>query len=226
MNPETLIDLTQRLRPGIPAWDDDCGFRLETLSDYGDFKGPARFRIQNLHLPAAAGTHLDAPAHCFAGGADIASLPWRLLVAPCVMIDVSARGTEEFSLSPEDVAAFERESGKIPRGAWVLVGTGWDRHWEHPEAYRNGHRFPAVSEGAAQLFVERGCVGLGVDTLSPDRVGEGFPAHRTLLGNGALILENLTNLRRIPPTGAHLAVLPLKIEGGAEAPARAVAWVE
>jgi len=42
---------------------------------------------------------------------------------------------------------------------------------------------------------------------------------------GKYILENLTNLDQLPPNGASLIALPLKIEGGAESPIRAVGVV-
>jgi kynurenine formamidase len=36
-------------------------------------------------------------------------------------------------------------------------------------------------------------------------------------------LENLTNLDRLPPTGARIVALPMKIGGGSGAPLRAIA---
>jgi kynurenine formamidase len=38
-------------------------------------------------------------------------------------------------------------------------------------------------------------------------------------------MENLTNLDRLPPTGAVVIALPMKIEGGSGGPLRAVALV-
>ncbi|MXX55206.1 MAG: cyclase family protein, partial [Gemmatimonadetes bacterium] len=37
--------------------------------------------------------------------------------------------------------------------------------------------------------------------------------------------ENLTNLDRLPPTGAGIVALPMKIEGGSGGPLRIVGWV-
>jgi kynurenine formamidase len=38
-------------------------------------------------------------------------------------------------------------------------------------------------------------------------------------------LENLNALDRLPPTGAHVIALPMKIRGGSGAPLRAIAIV-
>ena len=38
-------------------------------------------------------------------------------------------------------------------------------------------------------------------------------------------LENLTNLDKLPPTGAWVLALPMKLAGGSGAPARVVALV-
>jgi kynurenine formamidase len=37
--------------------------------------------------------------------------------------------------------------------------------------------------------------------------------------------ENLTNLDQLPPTGADVIALPMKIEGGSGGPLRAIAMV-
>ncbi|MBX6764270.1 MAG: cyclase family protein, partial [Rubrobacteraceae bacterium] len=53
---------------------------------------------------------------------------------------------------------------------------------------------------------------------------EEFPAHHTLLGNEVYIVENLANLRSLPPFCMFMA-FPLKIRGGSGSPVRALALV-
>ena len=49
--------------------------------------------------------------------------------------------------------------------------------------------------------------------------------HRIAAAQGVPGLENLTNLERLPATGAVVAALPIKIAGGSGGPARVVAFV-
>ncbi len=49
--------------------------------------------------------------------------------------------------------------------------------------------------------------------------------HRTAMGAGVPGFENLTNLERLPATGAIVIALPMKIENGSGGPLRAVALV-
>ena len=62
---------------------------------------------------------------------------------------------------------------------------------------------------------------IGVDTPSVDRPP--FEAHLAILGAGALIVENLTNLDAIGPEVFQLIATPLKILGRDGSPVRAVA---
>lgn len=65
-------------------------------------------------------------------------------------------------------------------------------------------------------------MGLGIDTLSPDRPNEGYPVHRTLLSAGKYIIENIANSEQLPPTGSFVLALPLKIRQATEAPMRLI----
>jgi len=65
-----------------------------------------------------------------------------------------------------------------------------------------------------------------VDTASIDYgPSSDFPVHRIAAARDVGGLENLTRLAQLPPTGATLLALPMKIEGGSGAPVRVVALV-
>ncbi len=222
----SMVDLTHVVSPGIPTWDDVCGPFLETTLERDACPGEVHFLVQDLRLPAAAGTHLDAPSHAMPEGVCVSDLPLENLVGPWVLLDIAHRMSPESRLEPSDIEDFESLHGAIPRGAWVLVRTGWGRYWGDPNAYRNGHRFPSVSEDAARVLLERGVVGLGIDTLSPDRPKDGFRVHRLFLGAGKVLLENVANLDKLPPTGPRLLVAPMRLEGATESPSRVIAFLQ
>jgi kynurenine formamidase len=136
-----------------------------------------------------------------------------------------SQATSTYSLQPNDIFEFEKRYGKITEGAFVIIYTGWGQYWALPQSYCNNHMFPSVSPQAANLLIERNIVGLGIDTLSPDRPGDGFQAHQILLGNGKYIVENVANAQQLPAVGSFTFALPIKTAGVTEAPIRLIGLV-
>ena len=125
----------------------------------------------------------------------------------------------------EDIRQFEREHGQIGAGAFVIVRTGWEQYWNEPEKYRNNLQFPSISRDAAELLLERKIAGLGIDTLSPDTPGSGYPVHEAILGAGKYIVENVANSSELPPLDSFSLALPIRTEGGTEAPMRLIGLI-
>ena len=217
-----LVDLTHALDENAPTWTGGCGFSYEIKRDYD-----SGVRVQKYTMHAGVGTHIDAPSHFIRGGKNVGDIPLETLMVPVCVIDVKARIAPNLFVTPKDVKEYEREHGKIKKGALVIARTGWERYWNTPEKYRNpvGDKvaFPGLTGEAAEMLVDLGVCGIGIDTLSPDGSNcEAFPVHHAVLGSGGYILENLTNLDRLPPKGAYVIALPPKIAEGAEATLRVV----
>ena len=67
---------------------------------------------------------------------------------------------------------------------------------------------------------------LGADVASIDYGASAyFLVHRLAGAADVPGFENLTNLNELPPTGAIVIALPMKIEGGSGGPLRAIALV-
>jgi kynurenine formamidase len=221
--PFKVIDLTHNLNANIPSWNGSCGFEHQIKLDYTDCTTEVKFCVQQIKMHAGIGTHIDAPAHCIPGGKTIESLELENLIAPCVIIDVSDKMTEKYSLSAEDVLNFEKQHGMIQANSFVIARTGWEKFWHTPNKYCNNHVFPSISEKAALLLLERNIVGVGIDTLSPDRPEDGFPVHAAILGAGKYIVENVANSANLSPIGSYSLCLPIKTVGSTEAPIRLIA---
>jgi kynurenine formamidase len=211
--------------PTAPSWDGACGFHHHVKSDYSDFPGDVKFRTQAITINAGIGTHMDAPSHCIEGGKCVADLSLSELITSCIVIDISDRAHEQYSLSPEDIQNFEAIHGKIPKDSFVIVHTGWEQFWNEPKKYRNELVFPSVSKNAAELLLERNIAGLGIDTMSPDRADVDFIVHQILLGAGKYIVENITNAKQLPPTGSYSFALPMKGMDLTEAPIRLLGMI-
>jgi kynurenine formamidase len=87
--------------------------------------------------------------------------------------------------------------------------------------------FPGLDPAAAQWLVDnREIAAFGIDTPSIDYGrSKDFRSHVILNGANIPGLENVANLGRLPPAGAFVVALPMKIAGGSGGPLRIVAFV-
>jgi len=226
------VDLTHAIDEKTPHWPGAKyhPFRRETIATLGE----DGVFSETFCLPAHLGTHIDAPNHFVAGRRAVDDLPVEHQAGEAVVIDISARVAEDPDalLTPADLAAFEKAHGAIPKEAIVLIRTGWAGRAGDLAAYaarddEGRMHFPGLSLEAATLLSERPVRGVGIDTLSIDRgLSTGFEAHKTLAAAEIYVLENLNErLADLPPRGALLVALPMKVRGGSGGPCRVVAWV-
>jgi len=239
-----IVDLTQTLDPDIPTivLPPELGqcapFRLEEVSRY-DSRGPAWY-WNNFSCGEHTGTHFDAPAHWITGrdqpNGTVDTIAPSGFVGPACVIDCAAEAgaDPDYLLDRAKLDTWERAHGRIPAGSWVLMRTDWSRR--DPAAYANlredGAHTPGPSPEAIRWLVdERGIRGFGTETIGTD-AGQGhhlsppYPAHSFLHGAGRYGLQCLTNLDRLPATGAVLITAPLKIVRGSGSPLRVLALVE
>lgn len=227
----TLVDLTREISLDAAVWPGTKEpFKLDTL-----VASPtaALFRLTlNEHFA----THMDAPRHASGTGWSNEAIPLSRLIAPAIVIDISrqAQQNRDYALTPNDVHTFEREHGRIPRGAIVLLRTGWSQYWGDPPKYFGNTpnetpaklHFPSFGVDAAKLLVERGVGMLGIDAPSTD-IGAAptFAVHQILGAANVPALENLADLSTLPPKGAVVFALPIKTRGGSGGPVRVVAAI-
>jgi kynurenine formamidase len=232
-----IVDLTHPFDDQTIYWPTSPSkFELKPLS-FGKTAGGYFYSSFVLCTPEHGGTHLDAPLHFAEGHPSIGDVPLDRLIGPAVVIDVSkqAAGDATYRLAPEDIAAFERAHGRIPQGAIVLLRTDWSRFWPNVKQYLGDDtpgdasklKFPGYGVEAARLLVEgRHVAVLGIDTASIDYgPSTDFMAHRIGAAQDVVNLENLTGLSELPPTGATVVALPMKIAKGSGGPARVIALV-
>ena len=190
-----------------------------------------------MSTPEHGGTHLDAPIHFGEGKQTADQIPLDKLVATAVVIYVSAKASadRDYLLTPDDVDAFENEHGRIAAGTIVLLRTGWSSRWPNRLEYLGDStpgdasklHFPSYGPDAARLLIEqRNVAAIGVDVASIDNgASADFMVHRIAAAANVPGFENLTNLEQLPPRGAIVIALPMKIEAGSGGPLRAIALV-
>lgn len=179
-----------------------------------------------------SGTHMDAPHHFIEGNWMVHQIPAGRLIGPAAVIHIHERAASnpDAQVTPEDIKAWERRNGRLPRGAIVLMHSGWESRVNDVQAFRNPDakgvmHFPGFHPDAAQMLVkDRDIVGIGVDTLSQDYgASTDFKTHVTILGANKWGLENVANLANIPPKGATLFVGAPRVQDGSGGPTRVIA---
>jgi kynurenine formamidase len=223
-----VVDMTYAINSKLPAWPGDGRTFEATVEATTEKDG---YFARSFWTLEHYGTHMDAPAHFPPGKEFLDQIPVAHLFAPAVVIDVRDEGSKDpdYRLRVMRVEKWEALHGRIPAGAVVLLRTGWATRWPDQARYRNMDaagvmHFPGFSVEAARLLVERGAVGLGIDTLSIDYgPSKDFEVHRVTLPAGLYQLENLANLDQLPDAGALLISAPIKLEGGSGGPVRVFA---
>jgi kynurenine formamidase len=232
-----MVDLTHAYNSTTIYWPTSTDRFVLTQQAFGPTPGGWFYAANALSTPEHGGTHLDAPIH-FAQDRHFADqIPLESLIAPAVVLDIStsAATDPDYRLTSQDVLDFEQQHGRIEPGTIVLLRTGWSRFWPDRKQYLGDDtpgdasrlHFPSFGEEAARLLVEeRRVAALGADVASIDYgASQDFIVHRVANGANVPGFENLANLQELPPRGAFVIALPMKIERGSGAPLRAVALV-
>jgi kynurenine formamidase len=230
-----IVDLSHAYGADTLYWPTSPGrFEMTELA-HGPTEAGFFYAANSVCTPEHGGTHLDAPIHFHEDGQTTDAVPLERLMGPAVVIDAShaSAADADYRLNVDDVLAFESQHGVIPEGSIVLLRTGWSQRWPDAKKYlgddtpgdASNLHFPSFGEDAARLLVEQRKVSvLGVDTASIDYgQSTGFMVHQVAAAHNVPGLENLTRLEQLPPTGATVIALPMKITGGSGGPTRVVA---
>jgi len=202
-----LIDLTHTLRTGMPVYPGDpTSPAIVRESEHG----AGTHQSSALHTGCHAGTHVDLPLHFRPGELPLERFPVERCAGEAVLLEAPAG-----EIPPEVLDGVD-----LSRLAFVLLRTGWERHWGTPAYYRG---WPYLSVELARRLAAASFRGVGLDSPSIDPL-DADPCHRLLAAAGLVNIENLAHLDRLPAGRRfRLWVLPLKLAGAEASPVRAVA---
>jgi kynurenine formamidase len=235
----SLVELTHAFDAETIYWPtEEEGFVLERgpsgVTPAGYYYEAHRFRSAEH-----GGTHLDAPVHFHRGGQSVEQIPLERLVGPAVVIDVTlaCARDRDYLVDVGDLQGWEARHGEIPRGAIVLLHTGFGRFWPDRERYlgtaaRGAEaaeelHFPGLHPAAAHwLATEREISAVGIDTPSIDHgPSRDFVSHRALFEFSIPVFENVARLDALPARDFSVVALPMLIRGGSGGPLRIIAVV-
>ena len=233
LNPAKLVDLTYAYNEQTIYWPNAKGFRHQN-DTWAKTPGGYWYAAGEFASAEHGGTHMDSPIHFGEGKRTLDQIPVANLVGPAAVIDVSTKTPQDhdYRITRDDVLAWESAHGMIAKESIVVFRTGWGQYWPDRKQYLGSDvpgdtahlHFPGISREAAELLVERGVSGVGIDTASMDYgPSTDFIVHQILNRANIYGLENVASTERLPAAGATLIALPMKIENGSGGPVRILA---
>jgi kynurenine formamidase len=234
----TIIDLSYPFDSDSVYWPTAETFKLEAdfegVTDKGYYYSAYRYSAAEH-----GGTHIDAPVHFAKGRNSVDQIPLDQLMGQGVVIDVTTQcaSNADYLIAIDDFQKWEKQNGRIPNGAIVLLRTGFGKYYPDRKKYLGTDErgaaavaklhFPGLDPNAARWLTQnRSIKAIGLDTASID-YGQStlFESHRTLFAHDVPAFENVANLDKLPAKGFQVIALPMKIKGGSGGPLRIVAIV-
>ena len=225
-----VVDLSHPITLKIPLWPGDPDVKFETVATF-EKDG---YYLRRFSMGEHSATHMNAPNSFHPQGNSIDTYEPQSLVRPAVVIDIRrpCRQNPDYVVSTQDVRQWEETHGRIEPGSIVIFYTGWQERWDSPQDFFNadadgGFHFPGVGGQTTQfLLQQRKIAGIGIDTHGVDSGrDEQYLTNRQVLADNGIVLECLTNLDKLPPKGATVAIGLLRLQQGSGSPVSVLAFV-
>jgi arylformamidase len=222
----TIVDLSLPIRAHV-RWKTE----VTVLSNFEDPLHP--FRSSRLSMPGHGFTHCDGFSHFLPGGTTVDQMPIDTWVGDAAVVDLTHVGAN----TPVGAADLEAKGRHVRRGDIALLRTDWPlkRSVQTLEFWTEA---PWTSAEACRWLVARGVKAVGYD-YPPDHpvrdlvsgrrrsiAPEEWATHHTFFPAGIGVIEYLVNLDRLGRDRVRFAALPIKLDGGDGAPARAIAILD
>lgn len=206
--------------PGHPA------FELIPITSHEKHGRSNTGLVSSMH----AGTHVDSPYHFVVGAPTIDKVPLDRLFGTIVYFELDGMIEPKSTVKIEHLKAAYPDGIPSMKDKVAIIHTGWmDKVGYGTPAYYSQN--PTIDPETATWLVQQQikCVGLDCppDVALPGGPQHGdSPVHRTLLGAGIMIIENLINLPALNGINAYFCAMPIKLVGSDGGLTRAVAIVK
>lgn len=185
-------------------------------------RGPGFWQASKVEMLLHTGSHVDFLRHVQEEGETAADVELERVFGEAIVIDLSHVDANH----PISISNFEHQNVKIQPGDIVLVRTDWtEKNWGNfPDYYLES---PYCTPEAAQWLVDQGAKAIGFDCFSeycarlPDFTSEDFIIHKVILENGSILMQQMTNLSKLPVDRKFKFFAPfIKMHGAEGSPAR------
>src|SRR5438552_3604272 len=210
------VDLTHEFAPGIPHWPgfpDEARKTIYWYEKRPNVMGTGFFSELYTHV-GQWGTHVDPPAHFIKGLRTVDQIDVSEMVMPLVVFDVHDKvaANPDYTLTMDDVRAWERKHGPVPARAFVAMRTDWSKRWPDADAMQNRDasgvsHYPGWSRETLQyLYEQRKITASGHEPTDTDpginASHDDFSLEIYVLQQNHYQIEMLANLDQVPESGA------------------------
>lgn len=210
-----VIDLSHPMEKGMPLFPGTSAPSFDNIATVEKDGWSEKW----MQFTSHTGTHIDVPAHLECEGDTVDRLPLCQFSGPGMAVDVS-HIPEGQGIPLDFIKPYEKQ---IRECDFVLLRSGWDRYWGEERYFED---YPVLTVEAARWLAHFSLKGIGVDMISLDIHGTfELPVHHTFFRGGMILIENLTNLDRLPGTGFMFHCFPINVIGADGSPVRAAAVV-
>ena len=212
-----VIDLTHTIKENMPVYPGTDTPKLRTANTY-EKDG---FKETLLQMYSHTGTHMDPPAHLFAGRTTLDAFPVSQFIGKALVIDCRHLQKGQAITMQE----LRKYGGKEDAVDFLLFDLGWDARWGSERYFED---YPCIDQEVLAHILRGNYKGIGFDVIGLDPIAdENLTRHKALFAEKEIVnIENLKNLSLCGKEPFWFACLPLKVENSDGAPVRANAWFE
>jgi arylformamidase len=221
--PYEIVDVSMPLPDEGLSFPGDRPVRVD--GPFSHVMGHVREFCYTIAMSTQAGTHVQGGHYFRESGRRIDAYALHAFEGPAIFVDCSRRVIERSDLVPS--------LGDTDLGtAKLVLRTGYSRilveEWRRTGSIPDELLLnkPGLTVDAARWLLDRGASFLGIDApgfeLYPT---EDHRVNQLLCEREALLLENLTNLDRLPRSGCWIEFFPLPVVGVEGTPCRAIVKV-
>jgi arylformamidase len=177
--------------------------------------------VSSIQIGSHLGTHVDAPRHFIKNGKTIDQFSVDHFCGEAIIVNL-VKKKKKTLISIHDVEKqIKNFNGKI-----IIFRFDWtDKYYGKLNFY---YDHPYLSASLCKWLVKKKIKLVGLDTPQPDNPENSFTKykdgenHKILLRNDVLIIEYLTNLKKIKKKQFYLIAAPLNIQYCDGSPARCI----
>lgn len=212
-----VIDLTHTIKEDMPVYPGTDTPKFIPANSY-EKDG---FKETLMQMYTHTGTHMDPPAHLFAGRTTLDMFPAEQFIGKALVIDCRAHG-EGRDITMDDIRKY---GGKADKADFLLFNLGWGKRWGTAGYFGD---YPCIDEEVLNYITKGNYKGIGFDVIGLDPIADvHLTRHKKLFK--ACDIVNIENLKNLELCGNELfwfSCFPLKLENCDGSPIRAVAWFE
>lgn len=212
-----VIDLTHPITPDMPVYP---GTEKPVFTPANSYEKDG-FKETKISMFTHTGTHMDPPAHLYAGRTTLDQFPIDQFIGRALVIDVRYLKEGE-KITMKDI---EKYASLPEKADFLLFNLGWDKKWG-TDAYFGD--YPCVDDEVLSYIMNGNFKGIGFDVIGLDPISDvNLIRHNRLFKEKDIVnIENLKNLDLCGNNLFNFSCFPLNIADSDGSPIRAVAWFE